>query len=110
MLNFEEIASFVFTVKVKDAHNLTYLQSFDLTVLDKNDEPTNITLQGKHVAFVHENDQYKAIGTLDTTDEDFNQKFMYVAKFFSFFLSLCFIFILFYIFKMDNMKTKVNFL
>ncbi|XP_012556552.2 protocadherin Fat 4 isoform X1 [Hydra vulgaris] len=77
ILNFEETASFIFTVKVKDNQNLTHLQSFKLKVIDRNDAPTNITLQGKHDAFVSENDLYTAIGTLDTTDEDVNQTFIY---------------------------------
>ena len=81
-LNYEEDANKSIIVRVTDKGGLHHSKAFSISVLDQNDQPTNITLNRLHVGFVNENDPDTLIGTLETEDEDYDQHYRYVSSFY----------------------------
>lgn len=75
IFNFEATPSYSIRVKTTDPAGAFYSQSFTITVLDANDEPTNITLSTIQVS---ENQSINTvIGTLSSTDQDISNTFIY---------------------------------
>lgn len=73
MLNYEENNVLVVLVKVADHANLSHVAQFNISLMDKNDAPTNVTVSGETSIFVLENRQDVEIGKLETVDEDAEQ-------------------------------------
>ena len=78
MINYEKAVNRSIIVRVTDTKGLHHSQLFTVTVVDQNDKPTDITLNGLFTAFVNENENNKLIGTLETQDEDNGQRHRYV--------------------------------
>lgn len=76
-LNFETSPSEDILVRVTDAKGLFHVQPFQVSILDVNDQPSNITLAGGDTAFIDENVNDGYVGDLATTDEDANQTHRY---------------------------------
>lgn len=76
-LDFEEEAVILISIRVSDPAGLSHVASFNITLLDGNDAPTDVTIQGEHLCFVQENLKYKRIGVLETIDQDPFQDFTY---------------------------------
>ena len=80
VLNFEKDANKSVIVRVTDKGGLHHSQAFTISVVDQNDQPTDISLNGIHVGFVNENEAKILIGTLETEDEDYGQHYKYVLS------------------------------
>lgn len=76
-LDFEASPSEDILVRVTDTSGLFHVQPFQVTILDVNDRPSNISLAGGDTAFINENVKNGYIGDLVTTDEDANQTHRY---------------------------------
>ncbi|XP_028399271.1 protocadherin Fat 4-like [Dendronephthya gigantea] len=76
-LNYEVTPSLKITVRVTDQHGKFIVRMFNITVLDNNDRPSNVTISGNLEASVVENSRAALIGELVTTDEDKNQNHHY---------------------------------
>ena len=76
-LNFETSPSEDILVRVTDSSGLFHVQPFQVTILDVNDRPSNITLAGGDAAFINENVNNGYVGDLQTTDEDTDQTHRY---------------------------------
>lgn len=76
-LDFEDAQWEIITVRVTDDKGLFHSQTLNISVLDVNDKPTNITIEGSLVAAVNENSQDLEIGELQTVDQDVRQTFGY---------------------------------
>lgn len=69
-LNFEDKSSYTVIVRARDANNAFVEKSFQISVNDVNDDPSEISLDN---STVEENaDTGEIIGTLSATDEDAN--------------------------------------
>ena len=77
-INFEEASSEDVIIRVTDDKGLFHAQKFNITVIDVNDAPTNITIDGSLTGFVQENSQDVQIDELLTEDEDIGQTHSYV--------------------------------
>ena len=75
-LDYEEKAEELISIRVTDHAGLSHSASFKITVLDKNDPPSKINVQGEQICFIEENFKYKSIGALETIDEDVGQDFV----------------------------------
>ena len=62
-------------VKVTDHAGLSHVVGFNVTLVDENDRPTNVTVEGEKLVFVQENLVDKHIGELETQDEDTGQTY-----------------------------------
>ena len=69
-LNYEDAHTRFLLVKVADHANLTHVVQFNISLVDKNDSPLNITVSGETMVFVEENKQDVRIGKLECIDED----------------------------------------
>ncbi|XP_028399274.1 protocadherin Fat 4-like [Dendronephthya gigantea] len=78
-LNYEDIPSHEIIVEVSDG-NHSRVSNFTITLLDRNDQPENVTIQGSLTGRVRENANNKLIGELVTTDEDVSQSHVYTLK------------------------------
>ena len=76
-INFEETASLEVVIRVTDDKGLFYTKWFNLTVIDVNDPPSNVTLDGSTSVSVPENIRDVLIDSLITDDEDEAQNFTY---------------------------------
>lgn len=76
-LDFETSATEDILVRVTDNSGLFHVQPLNVSILDVNDRPSNITLAGADTAFIDENVNYGFVGDLATTDEDTNQTHSY---------------------------------
>ena len=76
-INFEETASLEVVIRVTDDKGLFYTKWFNLTVIDVNDPPSNVTLDGSTSVSVPENIRDVQIDSLITDDEDEGQNFTY---------------------------------
>lgn len=72
-LNYEENNVLVILVKVADHANLTHVAQFNISLVDTNDAPVNVTVSGEMRVFVFENFPDVEIGKLETVDEDSGQ-------------------------------------
>ena len=77
-INFEIQSEHDIIIRVTDQSGLHRVQKFKVMIIDVNDEPTNILINGKHVMVLNEG-QYKSqtIGHFSTIDEDNSQLFTY---------------------------------
>ena len=80
LLNYEKDANKSIIVRVTDRGGLHHSQMFTISVVDQNDQPTDITLNGLYVGFVNENEANTLIGTLETEDEDYEQHYKYALS------------------------------
>ena len=78
-LNYESETSHEIIVEVSDG-NHSKITSFTITILDKNDPPENVTVQGSLSCRVKENANDELIGELVTRDEDPSQIHTYALK------------------------------
>ena len=62
-------------IKVSDHSGLSRVAEFNVTVGDKNDAPSNVTVGGDITVQVNENVMDMVIGELRTVDEDRIQSF-----------------------------------
>lgn len=76
-LNYESASSHEIIVEVSDG-NHSKVTNFTITILDKNDRPENVTIQGSLSGRVKENANDELIGELVTSDEDVSQTHTYV--------------------------------
>lgn len=76
-LDFEDAQWEIITVRVTDDKGLFHSQTLNITVVDVNDKPSNITIEGSLVATVNENSRDLEIGELQTVDQDIRQTFRY---------------------------------
>ncbi|XP_068740239.1 protocadherin Fat 4-like [Montipora capricornis] len=76
-INYEDTASLEVIIRVTDDKGLFRTEKFNLTVIDGNDPPTNVTLDGSMSASIPENSKNVQIDSLITDDEDFGQNFTY---------------------------------
>ena len=76
-LDYETSSSEDILVRVTDDSGLFRVQPFEVTILDVNDRPKNVTLAGGDTAFIDENLNYGFVGELATIDEDINQTHSY---------------------------------
>ena len=77
-INYEDASSLDIIVRVTDNNGLFRTERITLAVIDVNDPPTNVTLDGGTSASVAENSQDVQIAVLQTEDEDKGQRFSYV--------------------------------
>ena len=78
-LNYESASSHEIIVEVSDG-NHSKINNFTITILDKNDPPENVTIQGSLSGRVKENANDELIGELVTSDEDVSQTHTYALK------------------------------
>lgn len=64
-------------VRVADHAGLSHISAFNITITDKNDKPTNVTIDGEIFVIIQENIIDKKIGELETIDEDVRQQYLY---------------------------------
>ena len=76
-INYEDESSLNVIVRVTDNKGLFRTELFNVTVIDVNDPPTNITLDGSASASIPENSKGVQIDSLITEDEDQGQSFTY---------------------------------
>lgn len=76
-INYEDASSLDIIVRVTDNKGLFHSEMFNVTVIDVNDPPTNITLDGSASASIPENSKNVQIDTLLTEDEDQGQNYNY---------------------------------
>lgn len=76
-INYEDASSLNVIVRVTDDKGLFRTELFNVTVIDVNDQPTNITLDGSKSALIPENSKDVQIDSLITEDEDQGQSFTY---------------------------------
>lgn len=76
-INYEDASSLDIIVRVTDDKGLFHTDVFNVTVIDTNDPPTNITLDGSASASIPENSKNVQIDTLLTEDEDQGQSYTY---------------------------------
>ena len=75
IFNYEKQSIYQIAIKVKDHDNLSHIQTFDVNILDENDPPSHVTVNGEMLCLVQENLRYREIGHLEVIDEDLNQGF-----------------------------------
>ena len=75
-LNFENRQSFNLTIRILDRGH-SAVRKFTVDVIDTNDPPTDININGKKNVGLLENQKGITIGKLETTDEDVKQSFQY---------------------------------
>ena len=78
-LNYEHISSHEIIVEVSDG-NHSRVNNFTITLIDQNDPPENVTIQGSLSGWVKENANDELIGELVTRDEDVSQSHAYALK------------------------------
>ena len=78
-LDYEKDASRSIVVRATDSKGLHHSQMFTISLVDQNDQPTDITLNGLYRGFVNENENNALIGTLETQDEDTEQRHRYAV-------------------------------
>lgn len=76
-INYEDASSLDIIVRVTDDKGLFHTELFNVTVIDVNDPPTNVTLDGSASASIPENSKNVQIDTLLTEDEDQGQNYTY---------------------------------
>lgn len=76
-INYEDASSLDIIVRVTDNKGLFHTEMFNMTVIDVNDPPTNVTLDGSASASIAENSQNVQIDSLLTDDEDQGQNYTY---------------------------------
>ena len=76
-LDYEKDASRSIVVRATDSKGLHHSQMFTISLVDQNDQPTDITLNGLYRGLVNENENNALIGTLETQDEDSKQRHRY---------------------------------
>lgn len=76
-INYEDASSLNIIVRVTDDKGLFHTELFNVTVIDMNDPPTNVTLDGSMTALIPENSRDVQIDSLITEDEDQGQSFSY---------------------------------
>ena len=74
-LDYEKDSTLVLLVKVADHANLSHIAEFNISVIDRNDKPTNLTILGETMVFVMENRVDTEIGKLEVVDEDDGQSY-----------------------------------
>lgn len=79
-LDYESMPRHSIIVRATDDHGLFHVREFTVTVLDQNDRPANVTLQGSFTGQVKENRNDEMIGELVTSDEDTSQSHSYTLK------------------------------
>ena len=79
-LDYEVSPSLAIIVRVTDNNGLHHSQLFNVTIADRNDKPTDITLNGAYVGMVNENANNALIATLETEDEDSSQTHRSVSQ------------------------------
>ena len=72
-LDFEVNAYEEVAVRVTDNNGLSHSQNFNISIVDQNDKPTNITLNGGLIGYVNENLDNTLVGRLEAEDEDVGQ-------------------------------------
>lgn len=77
-INYEDESSLDIIVRVTDNKGLFHIEMFNVTVIDENDAPTNVTLDGSASVSLAENSENVQIDTLLTDDEDQGQSFSYM--------------------------------
>ena len=80
-LDYETDANRSIVVRATDSKGLHHSQMFTISLVDQNDHPTDITLNGLYTGFVNENDNNALIGTLETQDKDSKQRHRYTLMF-----------------------------
>ena len=78
-LDYEDVPSHEIIVEVSDG-NHTIVSNFTVTLIDQNDAPENVTIQGSLTGRVKENANEELIGELVTSDEDESQSHVYALK------------------------------
>lgn len=76
-INYEDASSLNIIVRVTDDKGLFHRELFNVTVINMNDPPTNVTLDGSMTALIPENSKDVQIDSLITEDEDQGQSFSY---------------------------------
>jgi hypothetical protein len=76
-LDFEDAQWEFIVIRATDDKGLFHSETLNITVIDVNDKPTNVTLEGSLVASVNENSRDLEIGELQTVDQDVRQSFNY---------------------------------
>lgn len=75
-LNYEDQSSHEIILEVSDGtHSRT--SNFTITVLDQNDPPKNVTIQGSLSGRANENTNNELVGELVTNDDDRSQSHVY---------------------------------
>ena len=75
-LDYEDVPSHEIIVEVSDG-NHTIVSNFTVSLIDKNDSPQNVTIQGSLTGRVKENANDQLIGELVTSDQDASQSHVY---------------------------------
>ena len=78
VFNYEEETLYNILIRVSDHAGLSHIAEFNVTIGNRNDAPTNVTVEGEVMVFVKENAVDFMIGEVETTDEDIKQSFKYV--------------------------------
>ena len=78
-LNYEDISSHLIIVEVSDGKH-SAVNNFTIVLVDQNDRPENVTIQGSLSGRVKENANDALIGELVTSDEDGSQSHVYALK------------------------------
>ena len=73
LLNYENAVRKSIIVRATDNNGLHHSQLFSIAVMDQNDRPTDIKLDGIYNGSVNENENNELIGSFSTEDEDRNQ-------------------------------------
>ena len=77
-INYEDASNLDIIVRVTDDKGLFHTKLFNVTVIDVNDPPTNVTLAGSAPASIPESSKNVQIDTLLTEDEDQGQNYSYI--------------------------------
>eukprot|EP00112_Aurelia_sp_Birch-Aquarium-sp1_P005362 Seg1607.1 transcript_id=Seg1607.1/GoldUCD/mRNA.D3Y31 product="Protocadherin-like wing polarity protein stan" protein_id=Seg1607.1/GoldUCD/D3Y31 len=76
-INYEEASTRSIIVRVTDTKGLHHSQQFTVEIIDENDKPNDITLNGLHIVTVNENRNDTLIASFKTQDEDLSQNHSY---------------------------------
>ena len=80
-INYEEASTRSIIVRVTDTKGLYHSQQFTVEIMDENDKPSDITLNGLHIVTVNENRNDTLIATFQTQDDDLGQDHRYNGNF-----------------------------
>lgn len=72
-VNYERASNMTLIVRVVDGKGLHHSHLFHVGVMDQNDRPTDVSLNGLDTGYVNENENNQLIANLESKDEDDSQ-------------------------------------
>lgn len=81
-INYEEASTRSIIVRATDTKGLHHSQQFTVEIIDENDKPNDVTLNGLHIVTVNENRNDTLIASFKTQDEDLSQNHRYFGTLF----------------------------